>query len=116
MSRSRDKGTVAETAIVDYLRGNGHPYAERRALHGIDDLGDITGIPGVVIEAKACVKIELSEWAKEADREAQAADRRWPAHAPHLRVVWHKRKGKSSPADWFVTMTGDQFLQLLADR
>lgn len=46
-------GTAAETAVVRYLRDNGFPMSERRALHGTTDLGDITGIPGVVIEVKA---------------------------------------------------------------
>jgi hypothetical protein len=28
-------------------------------------------------------------------------------------VVWHKRKGKSSPADWYATMPGSVYLELL---
>jgi hypothetical protein len=46
-------GTAAETAVVRYLRDNGFPMCERRALHGTTDLGDVTGIPGLVIEVKA---------------------------------------------------------------
>jgi hypothetical protein len=28
-------------------------------------------------------------------------------------VVWHKRKGKSSPGDWYATMPGSVYLDLL---
>lgn len=50
--RPKDIGTAAETAVVRYLQGNGFPHAERRALRGTYDCGDVTGIPGVVIEVK----------------------------------------------------------------
>ena len=39
--------------MVRALRGLGFPQAERRALAGIHDLGDITGCPGIVWEVKA---------------------------------------------------------------
>jgi len=51
--RPRDIGTVAETAVVRYLRANGWPNAERRALRGAYDCGDVTGTPGVCWEVKA---------------------------------------------------------------
>jgi hypothetical protein len=50
--RPKDIGTRAESMTVAYLRENGFAQAERRALHGNTDLGDITGIPDVVIEVK----------------------------------------------------------------
>lgn len=50
--RPRDIGTRTETAVVRYLRANGWPNAERRALHGATDLGDITGTPGICWEVK----------------------------------------------------------------
>jgi hypothetical protein len=50
--RPRDIGTEAETAVVRYLRDNGFPHAERRALYGALDQGDITGTPGVAWEIK----------------------------------------------------------------
>jgi hypothetical protein len=51
--RSKDIGTEAETKVVRYLLDHGFPAAERRALHGTQDLGDITGTPGLVFEVKA---------------------------------------------------------------
>lgn len=106
MSKQRAKGTAAETAVVNYLNAAGF-NAIRNPLHGANDKGDIhlDGIP-VVIEVKNCVKIELSEWLKEAEAEKLNAKAR-------SGVVWHKRKGKSSPGDWYVTMDGATFLDYL---
>ncbi|MEU4534322.1 hypothetical protein AB0G15_05565 [Streptosporangium sp. NPDC023825] len=52
MARPKDIGTAAETAVVKALRLNGFPHAERRALAGSYDLGDITGTPGICWEVK----------------------------------------------------------------
>lgn len=108
MSASKRKGTAAETAIVNYLRTAGFTHVERRALNGNIDRGDIAGIPGVVIEAKNCARQELAAWVAEAELERDN-DR------ASLGVVWSKRRGKSSPADWFVTMSGAQFAALLRE-
>jgi hypothetical protein len=50
MNKSKIKGTAYETAVVRHLNDNGFPYAERRALAGNLDKGDIAGIPSVVME------------------------------------------------------------------
>lgn len=52
VNRPKDKGTWAETRVTEFLRDNGWPYAERRALAGVTDKGDITGCPGLVFEVK----------------------------------------------------------------
>lgn len=108
MSCSRAKGTAWESAIVDYLRDNGAPHAERRAQSGATDRGDIAGIPAVVIEAKSAARVELAGWLDEAELE------RKHDHA-NLGVVWFKRRGKTSPGDGFVLMSGAALVQLLAD-
>ena len=53
MSKAKQKGTAAETAVVRYLQANGFPAAERRALAGALDKGDIAGVVGVCVEVKA---------------------------------------------------------------
>lgn len=45
MSRSKAIGTHAESAVVSAIRERGFPTAERSALHGAKDQGDITGTP-----------------------------------------------------------------------
>lgn len=51
-NRPKKIGTETESAVVAYLRANGFPTAERRALAGVHDLGDIIGTPGVAWECK----------------------------------------------------------------
>lgn len=106
MSASKAKGSRWETAIVTYLRDNGVPHAERRALAGSTDRGDITGIPGVVVEAKNAKTTTLGTWVDEAEVE-RVNDR------ADVGVVWHHRRGKGSPADGYVTMTGATLVRLL---
>jgi hypothetical protein len=64
-------------------------------------------VVGVVIEAKNTASRNLAAWIKEAEEERRN-DGAW------LGVVWHKRTGKASAADGYVTMTGAQFTELLA--
>jgi hypothetical protein len=106
MSKSRAKGTAWETQIVTYLRDNGVPHAERRALGGNNDRGDIAGIPGVVVEAKSAARLELAQWLAEVEAE-RAND------GAVVGVVWHKRRGKSSAGEGYVTMSGATLIHLL---
>lgn len=106
MSRQKAKGTRAESAIVAYLQQQGFVHAERRALAGGADKGDIAGVPGVVIESKDCVRTELAAWLDEAAVEGANA-------GVDVFAVWHKRRGKGSPGEWFVTMPGSVFVELI---
>lgn len=106
MSRSKAKGTAAETAVVRAYIAAGATHAERRALSGILDRGDIAGIPGVVTEVKNVSRDGLPGWLDEAEVE-RVND------GALLAVVWHKRRGKANPLDWFVTMSGRQWLTVL---
>lgn len=108
MSRSRDKGTAWETAVCRHLAGGGFPHAERRALHGSADRGDIAGIVGWVLSAKNCQRTELAGWIDEAALQQANAGADYSA-------VWHHRRGKASPGDGFVTMTGATFVRLLRE-
>jgi hypothetical protein len=108
VSRQRAKGTAAETAVVAYLQSVGFPYAERRASNGRNDRGDIAGIPGLVCEVKNAARVELAQWLKEAAAEKNNDHAAWA-------VVWHKRRGTQFPGQWFVTMTGEDFVALLKD-
>jgi hypothetical protein len=104
---SKRKGTDAEVAVRDYLRANGWLHCERLALGGSLDRGDLTGIdPRLVVEVKACKAMDLGGWINEVDVEVVNAK-------ADLGVVWHKRRGKANPSQWFVTMNGADFVQLL---
>jgi hypothetical protein len=108
MSAAKKKGTAAETAVVTYLRAMGFAQAERRTLNGNKDRGDIAGLPGIVIEVKNCARQELAAWVQEAELERDNDN-------ASLGAVWHKLRGKAHPADWFVTMSGEQFVHLLRE-
>ena len=107
MSKQRQKGTAWETAIVAYLKANGFPYAERRAMRCNRDAGDIAGIPGIAIEAKNHKSLDLGTWMNEAEVGARNA-------GCTRFAVWHKRRMKPI-AESYVTIPGWFFVELIRD-
>lgn len=96
MNRSKARGTAAETAVVNYLRANGFPLAERLALHGGKDIGDIRACPGLCVEVKAHATVtdgDLRTWQAETTKEKANG---------HASIMWLvvKRPGKAQPAQW----------------
>lgn len=110
MSKNKAKGTRAESAVVAYLQEAPmqFPHAERRALAGASDKGDVLVGPGVkvVVEVKDHAKLAMSHFLDEAVQEGENAK-------ADLAAAWVKRRGKGSPADWYVVMTGAQFKWVL---
>lgn len=94
MSVSRQKGTAFETAVVGVLRDAGLP-AERRALNGRLDRGDIAGVPGWTLECKNEKTMSLAGYVDEARQESSNAgtDR-------YAAVV--KRRGKGASEAYVV--------------
>jgi len=84
---SKKRGTQFESDVVAFLRRVGFPHAERRALGGIHDRGDILGIPGWVLEAKATREIDLAGALTEAAAEARNAGARY-----YAAIVKRRRK------------------------
>lgn len=110
MSRSKQKGTAAETAVVRFLNEHGFPVAERRALAGINDKGDVTGIPGLVIEIKAGTRLSIPEWLRETEQE------RINAQADNgILVIKPKGKGEKSVGEWWAVVPLAQMIDLLRD-
>lgn len=108
MSASKRKGTAAESAVVSWLQAHGFPHAERRALSGTSDRGDIAGLPGVALEVKNVARMALGEWVDEARKEAGNAKAR-------IWAVVHKRRGKGDAGDWYVTLDLRTFVELCRD-
>jgi hypothetical protein len=106
MSRNKQKGTAFETLIVRYLAEHGFPHAERRALAGVNDLGDITGTPGIVWECKNHKTLSFSEWLQEAETE------RVNAGADHGIVV-AKRRGRGEAGEQYAMLRLDHLVELL---
>lgn len=108
-NKPKIKGTKAEVAVRDYLRANGYPYAERLALSGALDRGDITGVdPRVVIEVKDHKELLFGPWMHEVHAEVLNAD-------ADIGVVWAKRRLHTDPSHWFVCMEGHTFVRLLKE-
>jgi hypothetical protein len=106
------KGTAFETAFVRWLQANGFPRAERRALHGTQDLGDVVNGPtGWTLELKNQQALRPS-FVDEAEREATAAG------TPMFAAVM-KRRGKSDPGEALIVMPARVWIEWLkhaADR
>ncbi len=78
VNKSKAKGTEWESRCVSFLAENGWPHAERRALAGSLDKGDVAGVQSprhgpVVIECKAEKSITLAEYLKEVRAEIKNA-------------------------------------------
>ncbi len=115
--RPKDIGTAGETAVVKYLQSSGFPHAERRALHGNTDMGDITGTPGLVWEVKAgeaamtASDNQVCAWLRETATECDNAG----AEMGTL-VVQRRRK---NPRDWWAVTAdtnGHPIWQRLSDH
>lgn len=109
-NRAKQRGTAAETAVVAYLQAHGFPAAERRALAGAQDRGDVAGIPGVAIEVKAVARPAYQSWLREARAEAANA-------GAALGVVVHKPVGVglARPEDFIVAMRLAAFVSLIRE-
>lgn len=108
MSKAKQKGTAAETAVVRYLKEHGFPHAERRALHGTVDKGDITGCGPVVFEVKNHKTLDLAGWLKELDVEMRNAD-------VNTGAVIAKKRGTTDPGEWYAVMPFFRLLDLLKE-
>jgi len=113
-TRPKDIGTRAETAVVRALWKLGFPHAERRALAGVHDLGDITGTPGVVWEIKGGVQAmdatdgRIRKWLAET-----AVERANAAAQVGVLVVQRRGVGAPNAKRWWAWMPLGQMLALM---
>ena len=108
VSKAKQKGTAAETAVVTWLKGEGWIYTERRALSGNLDKGDINMGAPVVIEVKDHKTITLSEWMKELKVEMDNANVK-------VGAVFAKKRGTMDVGDWYAVMPAKVFAVLLKE-
>lgn len=108
MSAAKQKGTLAESAFVKYLSANGFPHAERRALAGVNDQGDIAGVVGMAFEVKNHKKYSFPAWLKEAtiEKENSRAD-----YCPL--IVKPVGVGTNSVGDWWAILTVAELVHLI---
>jgi hypothetical protein len=116
MARPKDIGTAGETATVRYLRLNGFGSAERRALAGQYDLGDVTGTPGICWEikagqaAKGASDGQVVRWLAETETE------RLNAHATYgVLVMVRAGIGTANAGQWWAVVPLWQLAELVSD-
>lgn len=109
VNRSKAKGTMTETLVVGYLRENGWPYAERRALAGALDKGDVAGMPGIAVEIKyGNGTLKIGPWLTETGVEQLNAG------ADHgVLVVKPFGMGEKNVHAWYAVMVAHDFANLV---
>lgn len=108
MSASKAKGTKAESALVSYLRTQGFPHVERRALSGVNDKGDVAGCHGLVFEMKNVKTYAIPAWLKETEIEKDNAGADFG-----VLVVKPNRIGLNSPEKFWAVMSLEDMVALL---
>lgn len=76
-NKRKSRGTSWETAVARYANENGFPYAERRALAGNLDKGDLTLCPGIIVECKDWADYcdsDVTKWWEETRKEKANAN------------------------------------------
>lgn len=107
LSKAKQKGTSAESALVKFLKRS-FPLVERRALTGSQDQGDIAGTPNLVWEVKNQKTYKFSEWLKETKVETANAN----ADFGFL-IVKPNGIGLEKTGSWWAIMDMDQLVTLL---
>lgn len=125
---SKEKGTRWETEVTRWFIANGFPDAQRRALSGTKDMGDIHPIPGnkppIIVSAKYGysddVHPQTQMWMKWWQR---LLDTRDDINPDAVVFLCHHREGKASPefAHWWtldphwgpIKVTGEQVMNKL---
>ncbi|MGW1675985.1 hypothetical protein [Saccharopolyspora sp. NPDC002376] len=99
---NRRRGLDAERAVARYLRTVGFPGAERAVRTGFNaggrtvaDPGDITGIPGVVIQIKSVARENIAAWMEEVAEQSLNAE-------SAIGILVQRRPGKADAGRWWA--------------
>ena len=104
VNKPKRLGTSFETDVVRYLQAHGAPLAERRALAGSADRGDVAGTE-YVWECKNTASIDLAGGITEMLQESQTA-------GVELGFLVVKRRRKST-GDAYAVMPLEQLCRML---
>lgn len=103
---SKQKGSRFERQLASRFREYGYK-ARRTAQYcgNTGDASDVTGVPGIHVEAKHCERMQLYDWMAQAKRDATAGGK------GDLPAVFHKKNN----AEILVTMEFDDFMRIYAE-
>lgn len=109
VNKPKRMGTFAESAVAAFLIENGWPYAERRALQGLLDKGDIAGTPGLCWEVKSCSRanVPYSTYLRECEIERVNASAQFG-----ITVVKTAGMGVTRIGQWLAVMYFDDLIRL----
>ena len=113
-NKSKSLGTEAETAVVRYLVDNGWPNAERRAMRGQFDYGDVTGTPGLCWEVKAgkvaeaAADCDVRAWQDQTDVEKANSKA-----AVGILVMKRRGKGTANVHQWWAMIRTEDLYRLM---
>ena len=112
---AKQKGTVFETALLNYLYEHDFKHVHRTALKGGEDTGDINGIRNdkgrpVTLQAKNQRKFNLSGWLDDTVEQARRLGNAIPAL-----IVKRPGKGKANLGDTYVVMRLSDLVDLLKE-
>lgn len=118
MTRTRQSAKTAgarfERQIADYLDAHLPGRIGRQPHTGAKDKGDIAGVTTadgrpIAVECKNVARTQLANWIHEAHTEADNL-------GAAAGIIIHKRHGRSTPANQWVTMTVADLTAILANR
>lgn len=111
---ARSAGARFERLVADYLARLVDDRIDRRPKTGAKDRGDLGGLRTlgglggrVVAECKNTNRLQLAQWAAEAEIERGNDD-------AVAAVIVHKRHGVANPGQQWVTCTVDDFVALIS--
>ena len=116
MNKPKQIGTKAESAVVKYLVPNGFPQAERRALRGEHDAGDLAGTLGICWSvkggdmARTASDLDIANWLSDLATQVVNAN----ADVGVL-VVQRKGVGPDNAGRWWAVMPAFQLAALVAE-
>lgn len=102
---SQRKGRSGELELVKVLHGFGFDSVQAGEPVSYGSTPDLVGLPGIHIECKRCEQLRLSEWMKQAKRDAERFQDGLPA-------IFHRRNRQG----WLVTMPLESFMALYQQK
>lgn len=113
MNKPKIIGTRGESAVVRFIRSAGFAGAERRALRGVLDAGDITGTPLVAWSCKAGQYAKTASDALVADWLDELDKQRINAGADvGVLVLQRAGIGEANAGRWWAVMRGIDYEDL----
>lgn len=104
------KGRSAENEMVAFLKERGFPMAERRRLSGNRDLGDIAGVPGLILDVKSRRHMDLAAAMDDLRKKIKVA-KEDDLNATVRAVVF--KRPRCAVGSWYAIMTMDDLAEIV---